>query len=258
MTTNQISLNPRSTVRILAIAAILIVLCSIAGQLVAHLTGHAYAVAFADITYVDKEKNIPTAFSVFVLLFASVLLAVISALAGTGKDSRLSYWSVLSFGFLLMAVDEAWSFHERLIQPMRELLGRDSFGILYYAWVVPAFALVFVLALFFAKFLARLPARTRYLFLLAATLYLGGALGMELVAGRFNEYHGLADTKGSLGTLHLAYSMLATIEESLEMAGVILFNWSLLSYIGENYGEVRFKITDAGSYESSAALRSKE
>jgi hypothetical protein len=33
-----------------------------------------------------------------------------------------------------------------------------------------------------------------------------------------------------------------TIEESLEMAGLIIFIWALLKYLAENFGEVRFRI----------------
>ena len=35
--------------------------------------------------------------------------------------------------------------------------------------------------------------------------------------------------------------MIPTVEESLEMAGVIIFIWALLKYIAENYKEVRFR-----------------
>ena len=36
--------------------------------------------------------------------------------------------------------------------------------------------------------------------------------------------------------------MIATLEESLEMAGVIVFIWALLTYMSEKYKEVRFQI----------------
>ncbi len=125
-----------------------------------------------------------------------------------------------------MAADEALVLHERLIKPMRAYLGDDAYGIFYFAWVVPYIAVIGILAPFFLAFLLRLPARTRLAFCAAAILYLGGAIGFELVEGRFVELH---------GARNLTYSVLTTIEESLEMAGVIIFIWALLDFVAERY-----------------------
>ena len=43
------------------------------------------------------------------------------------------------------------------------------------------------------------------------------------------------------GERNLLFSMIATVEESLEMAGVIIFIWALLVHIADNYKEVRFR-----------------
>jgi hypothetical protein len=232
MVINQISLNPSSIARVLGAVAFLLVLASIGGQVMAHLTRHAQVYALARLFYVDAERNIPSDFSTLLLLFAALLLAVITVLKRQQTDSPVSYWAILSFGFLCMAADEAWSFHERLIKPVRRLLGDDNLGVFYFAWVIPGIALVLVLALFFLRFLLRLPAKTRRTFLMAATLYIGGAIGVELIGGRFAELH---------GTRNLTYSMMVSVEESLEMAGAITFIWALLVYIADNYKEVRFR-----------------
>ena len=121
-----------------------------------------------------------------------------------------------------MAADEAFSYHERLVQPERQLLGHDNLGFFYFTWVIFAIPLVLVLALFFLRFLLRLPASTRFAFLIAVTLYIGGVIVLEMIGGRFAELH---------GTRNLRWSVLATVEECLEMAGVIIFIWALLVYI---------------------------
>jgi hypothetical protein len=232
MVINQISLNPSSIARVLGAVAFLLVLASIGGQLTAYLTGHAHVYGLVRLFYVDAENNIPTDFSTLLLLFAALLLAVITVLKRKQTGSPVSHWAILSFGFLFMAADEAWSFHEMLIKPVGKLLGDDNLGVFYFAWVIPGIALVLVLALFFLRFLLHLPAKTRLTFLMAATLYIGGAIGVELIGGRFAELH---------GTRNLMYSMIVTVEESLEMAGVIIFIWALLVYIADNYKEVRFR-----------------
>jgi len=231
MVINQISLNPSSIARVLGVVAFLLVLASIGGQLTAYLTGHAHVYGLVRLFYVDAEENIPTGFSTLLLLFAALLLAVITVLKRKQTGSPVSYWAILAFGFLFIAADEAVSLHEMLTEPTRKLLGDGNLGVFYFAWIIPGIALVLVLALFFLRFLLCLPAKTRLTFLMAATLYIGGAIGFELIGGRFAELH---------GQRNLTYSMIVTVEESLEMAGVIIFIWALLVYIADNHKEVRF------------------
>jgi hypothetical protein len=232
MVINQVSLNPSSIARGLGAVAFLLVLASTGGQLTAYLTGHMRVYGLVRLFNVDAEQNIPTFFSTLLLLFAALLLAVITILKRKQTASYVTHWAILSFGFLFMATDEACSFHEQLVAPVRKLLGGGNLGVFYYAWVIPGIALVLVLALFFIKFLLHLPVKTRLTFLMAAILYLGGAIGCDLIEGRYAELH---------GAHNLTFNMIATVEEGLEMAGAILFIWALLVYIADNYQEVRFR-----------------
>lgn len=232
MAINQIILNPLAVARALGVVAFLLVLASIGGQLFKYLTGHDYVYGLVPLFDVDAEKNIPTFFSVLLLSFAALLLLVISVLEKKQKARDVSRWAILSSGFLLMGVDEGWSFHERLSMPVRGFLGDGNAGIFYDAWVIPGIAIVLALALFFLRFLLRLPVKTRSTFLVAATLFIGGAVGFELIGGRYTELHGQEN---------LTYVMMATVEESLEMAGIIVFIYALLEYIAGQYKEVRFR-----------------
>lgn len=231
MAINQISLNPSAIARVLGAVAFLLVFASIGGQLARFVFGHNYVKGLVPLFDVDGEQNIPTFFSVLLMFFAALLLAVIALLNGKQTTPHVSKWAILSFGFLFMAYDEAFQVHEELISPVRTLLGDGNLGVFYFAWVIPGIALVLVLTLFFLRFLLHLPATTRRTFLMAATLYIGGAIGFELIGGRYAELHGYEN---------LTYSMITTVEESLEMAGVIIFIWALLVYIADNHKEVRF------------------
>jgi hypothetical protein len=133
-----------------------------------------------------------------------------------------------------MAFDEAFSVHEMLIMPTRKLLGGDDLGILFYAWVVPGIAIILLVGLFMSRFLFRLSAKTRNSFLIAATLYIGGIIGVEFIGGYYAELYWIQN---------LTYKMITTVEESLEMAGVIVFIWALLVYVADNFEEVRFQMT---------------
>ncbi len=232
MEINPIRLNPSVVARALGVVAFFLVLASVGGQLSKYLLGHGHVYGLVKLFYVDMEKNIPTAFSVFLLLCATLLLAFITLLKNNQKDRDVIRWAILTFGFIFMALDEAWSVHEALVKPMRGLLGGGQFGIFYFAWVIPAIAFVGVIGLFFVGFLMRLSAKARRNFLISAAVYLGGAVGFELIGGHYVELHGYES---------LTYSMLATIEESLEMAGSILFIYALLEYLADNYKEVRLQ-----------------
>ena len=118
------------------------------------------------------------------------------------------------------------------LAPVRTLLGDSDLGFFYWAWVIPGTLLVAVLGLFFRRFLLDLPATVRIRFLSAATIYITGAIGCELIGGRYIEAH---------GSENLMVSLIATIEEGLELAGIIYFIWALLKYCADNYREVRFR-----------------
>ena len=228
----QISLNPSAIVRILGAVAFLTIFASIGGQLSKFLLGHSYVKGLVPLFNLNRERNIPTFFSLLLMVTAALLLAVIAVLNGKQKTHDASKWAILSFGFLYMAYDEAFEIHERLTAPVRALLGSGNLGIFYYAWVIPGIVVVLVVALFFARFVLRLPAIIRRTFLMAAALYVGGSIGFELVGGAYAELH---------GSNNLTYNIISTAEESLEIAGLIVFLWALLKYCAHNYKEVRFR-----------------
>ena len=120
--------------------------------------------------------------------------------------------------------------HERLIVPVRSLVSGSGF--LYYAWVLPYGILVALFLAVYAGFVRRLPAATRRLFLLAGALYVSGALGFELVEGLYASRAG--------GRL---FAALITVEECLEMLGVVLFIYALLSYLKEEKATRRLDVT---------------
>jgi hypothetical protein len=236
MTINHITLSPLEITRALGVTALLLVLTSITGQLTKYVWGHEVVYGLIRLFYVDDEGNIPSYFSSSLLLLAALLLAIITALKKARHAAYGFQWALLSFAFLYMAIDEAAIIHELLGEPMHGLLGQQADGIFFFSWVLVGIAVATVFGLLYLKFLLHLPSKTRWRVVIAATLYLGGAIGMELIGGRYAALHGMEN---------LAYSMIATVEESLEMAGVIVFNYTLLNYIADNYQEIRLRLDHA-------------
>lgn len=230
MKSNQISLNPSKIACVFGTVAFFLVLVSIGGQLLFYTTGNKlYGIVL--LFDIDAEYNIPTFYSMFLLLFTALLLLVIAILEKKRKASYALHWAILSFGFFLMAIDEIVCLHERLVSPIRRMLGAGNRGIFNFAWVIPGIALVLILVPLFLRFWLRLPSKTRFTFLMAASIYIGGSIGFELIGGYYAELHGLKN---------LAYNMLTSTEESLEMAGIILFIWGLLTYLANKYKDVQF------------------
>jgi hypothetical protein len=230
----RIVLKPSAIVRVLGAMAILLIVASTAGQFMKYYGGHPSVYGLVRLFYVEEERNIPTFFSGFLLMFAALLLAVVTILGRKQSDPDVLKWMILTFGFIFMAFDELMSYHERLIMPVRRLLPDATGGIFFFSWVIPAIVVVIVLGMIFLRFLLRLPARTRRAFLIAATLYIGGAIGGELMEGRYRALNGDVED--------FNFSMLATVEESLEMAGVIVLIHALLRFIALKYKEVQFRI----------------
>ena len=204
---NTISIRATSLSRVLAIVTLLLVLASITGQLSKYLLGHDYLLGLVPLFDTDGEDNIPTFWSVLLLLVSCLLLAVVAALHRRQKRPFTLHWTVLSVGFLLMAYDEAFRVHETLIIPVGNMLGGTHLGLLYYAWVVPGIVLVFLLGLFFLNFMWHLDAKTRLRFAVAGTIYIAGAIVVEAIGGSYAEQKGMNN---------LTYNMITTLEESLE------------------------------------------
>jgi len=230
----SIRLRPSRITFILASVASSLVLLSLASQFLRYGLGHDYVYGLLPITeqlfHIDLEQNISTLFSVTLLLCSGSLLVLIALLKRQRQDSDVSKWMILAGGFFYLATDEGWSLHERLIEPVRGLLGHGDLGIFYFAWIIPAMAGVALLGLLFLGFISRLPSSTRWSFMIAGSLYLGGAIGIEMLGGRHAELHSFEN---------LTYQLFAHLEESLEMAGVILFIHALLRYLAEQYPEIR-------------------
>lgn len=233
MTPNYLTLNSHSVARAFGIAAFFLVIASVAGQLFRIFSGHGNLHGLIPLFDVNKENNFPTFFSMFLLLSASALLTIIAILEKKRSPSYVSHWATLALGFLYLSLDETLALHEALALPIRGFFGPQQAGIFYFAWVIPGMLVVIFLALYFFKFLLHLSTSTRRTFMLSGAIYLAGAIGMELIGGHYAELH---------GELDLTYLVYVTIEESLEMTGVIIFIWGLLEYIAYNYPRIQFQV----------------
>jgi hypothetical protein len=170
---------------------------------------------------VDVERSLYTWYSQ--LLLAGVAVLLLDTGAKMFRVDRLMgvQWLGLSAIFGLLSADEALSLHELASQKLHGVL--DTSGVLAFAWVIPAAAICAVGMVAAIPFLRRLPTRVRGLMLLSAALFLGGAIGMEMVGGKI-----LSDNGENVSAL--AYRLSVALEEGLEGLGVLVFLYSHLIY----------------------------
>ena len=128
---------------------------------------------------------------------------------------------------------------ERDARPTRSLGGdrylqRLAGGLLYYPWVILGGLFVTIVAISFLGFLWHLPARTRWLFLLAGATFVAGAIGVEMISGLQADRFGEENFK---------YAMIVTAEEFLEMSAIVILIYAVLDYLTARIGaiSVRFR-----------------
>jgi hypothetical protein len=100
---------------------------------------------------VDQERNIPTFFSVLLLLYLAKILYSISIEKMHRKDTYGVHWCLLTVLFLLIAADEFMATHEMISEIIRDKY--QVTGFLYYAWIIPFSILILCLTLFYARFI---------------------------------------------------------------------------------------------------------
>ena len=180
----------------------------------------------------DRENNIPTWFSSVLLAGAAILLFFIARARSALGDRLAPYWLGLALVFLYLSVDETASLHEAAVGPLQRTL--NATGALYAAWVIPAMVMVPIFVGIYLRFLWALPRRTAVLFLLAGAIYVGGALGLEMI-GWHHRYplHALNPTDWKASKT-MTYAVINHAEEFMEMTGIIIFVYALLSYVRAN------------------------
>jgi len=165
----------------------------------------------------SRESNVPTWYSSSLLLVCSFLLALIAASKKEEGARYVRHWVALAAIFLYISMDESAQIHELLNNLW------DLPGIFFFPWVIPAGILVVLFAITYLPFLLHLPPKTRLKVASAGGIYVGGALGVELILGYWSDIH---------GTDNFGYSLIDWIEESMEILGASLFCSALLEYLG--------------------------
>lgn len=166
----------------------------------------------------NAEMNVPTWFSISILLLVSVFTLPIALYYRRKGEPTLAWWGIF-FVFLLLSLDEGSDLHGALTGLVKN---PAAFGLhnALFSWVIPGAVIVLVFGAFYLRWVFRLPKRTRWLIIGAGTIYVGGALMLEAVGGLVadNTY------------LNPGYLVISTLEETFEMTGIVLMIYALLDH----------------------------
>ena len=190
----------------------LLVVAHICTQAFSLATGHDVVMGLIPLFNFNAEANIPSFFSTLLLSAASGLLFVNAAIYRQHNKWFVKFWFFLALIFAFLAVDELSSLHERLTVPVRDSLGAE--GVFYFAWVIPYAVLVLGVGLVMLRFMFRLDRSIAIGFAVAGTIFIMGAVGMEMLGG---------EAAAESGERSFKFVAFATVEEILEMSGVIIF-----------------------------------
>lgn len=212
-------LKPKVILTGLAFSVLCLSTAHFASQYVKYAQGLHYQWGFERQFNMVNEANVPTWFSSMILLMSAVLLTLAARCEWEhgGQDRR--YWAGLAGIFSCLSLDEAAQIHETFTLGDRLQLP----GIFYYSWIIVGCLGVTTIGLLYLGFLARLPGEIRWLFVLAGGLYVGGALGVEMLESRYQYLYGT--------WTDLNYSLLVGLEETMEMTGVIVFIYGIALYL---------------------------
>lgn len=221
---NRISwkISKRGAVIILMSITVILVISHISLNLMPWITQHREIwrlVKFFDLTY---ERNLPAIFSTFLLACAGILLSTIAYKKFAAKDRYFYHWFVLSLIFFLLSMDEFFEIHEGIDDYIKTTINSET--LFARNWVYSGLLFVIIFLFSYRKFFAALPPLTKRGVLFSGAIYVGSALGMEIIGSAFVSSYGL---------LEFPYLIMTTIEESFEMIGIIIFINVLITYLEE-------------------------
>jgi len=227
-------LNPKKVVAILGMSIAVLLIVHTIGLVLTHYIDNIYLTKFFRNFNVDQESNIPTFFSSVLILFCAFILGIIALVEKKlGKSTTSIQWGFLGIIFLILAIDESATFHEGLTGPIENILSWS--GVFQAAWIIPYGIFFLVIALTYFRLILSTPTRIRNLIFLSSILYISGAIGMEVIGGYYRQ--------GKFAEIEEIILFIAILEEALEMVGIVIFIYSLLTYVETKFPSFAIKIS---------------
>jgi hypothetical protein len=224
-------LDGRRWARVLAAVAVTLLVLNVVVHVLQYLHVERYSWSLNEMATrfdIDVEGSVPTWFSNLLLAFASIQLLAVARLERRRRGPLTLHWTALGLVFAGLSADEIAGFHnvEVLVSAERAAAVSDYFAI---PWVIHGTIFVVLFGLVFARFLLRVPRPTALGLVRAGLVYVGGALGIEMLGAHFIV---------NLGIEHPAVSAILMVEEGMEMFGVILLVDTVFRHVRDEFPRV--------------------
>ena len=216
-------ISSRAVARVLAALIASLVALDGVHLVLYHRFGYDVALGFHNVFSLAGEQNVPTWYASGALLLSGALFSLVAHAKRAARDPYATHWQGLGVIFVVLSVDEAAALHDGLNTLAAALSLGSGAGIFRWGWVLFAMAAVVAVGLAYLRFFLALPPRFRRLFFSAAALFVGGAVGCEML--------GAAQWRDDAGWQSLSYALTSSLEETLEMCGIAVLVYALLSYI---------------------------
>jgi hypothetical protein len=206
-----------------------VALAIVAGTLtiVGVVTNIAYAALerapdrFQRFVDVNGEGNLPTWYSVVLMAMSAVAVWLLGQQRRRAHLRDAGAWTALAFVIALMSLDEMVSLHEAAGEVLGTRVDVPVLG--KYAWIIPGSVAGIIAAKVLLRAVGSLTPIARRRLVGAASLFIGAALGIEVLEAIL-----LNDDHNYLGD---GMHVLTGAQECFEMLGVVLFLYALLGEI---------------------------
>lgn len=243
----DLTVTPKRFARLFGAAVCCLVVAHLVVETLRFASGNERLLGLVPFFSIGSDRNLPTFYSALALLVCAALLGLIGVASRQRTAIRPLYWYGLAAVFVFLSIDEMLMLHEKMIEPLRSKLGTS--GLFHYAWILPYGAGLLVLLAVYSRFLLRLPRRTAWLFIISGTVFVTGAIGFEMLGGLYFEAH---------GGKTIAYVALQTVEETLEMVGIVLFLYALADYLERNLGGIHVRLVGDSEARDRTAFPQEE
>jgi uncharacterized protein with PQ loop repeat len=173
----------------------------------------------------DDEASIPTWYSQLLFLFIASL-AFVTAYLERKKKSKL-VWITIAIVSVLGSLDEVSTIHETGLQGLHLLFfNEDTPTLIANAWILILPLVLVFYSIFIYKSGKVLPKKTIKLLFLSTTIYLVGAIGVDILTSTLETTNQF-----------LEQGILVAIEEIMELIGLSLVIYTILDYLEDNHSK---------------------
>lgn len=228
---NSIYLRINKIIFFFAAVAFLLVLASLTVTVLDYLQADFQFERIRKLFYLNNERNLPTYFSSVLLFTIALIYGLVWEIKRKRNDRFQKSWLLMSMIFLLLSTDEMVGLHEKVGYFLRKNL--TPHPLVQFPWIIVGIPLVALFLILFRKYILQLSPRSRNLFLIGFIVYVGGAIGAEMVGGWYVFYN---------SSKSFTYELISAVEECMEIYGAIIILAASFKNLQENSEGIQLSI----------------